>query len=204
MKKGVWIWIGIGVLAAAVVAGALWSAGKSDTGSPGLAGLGGSDGAAGPNGSAGATLPAVGGKTTGDAPRTSMSPTSAPQTPAAPTVSEPVAPGSKLVTITTPPERTLAFIDTDAATPGSSYTITFRVYGTGPGLAGTSLVVAIDKSTPAVGVAKPLDLNGRNVLVKVGAEARGVVEVGGTYTGTLVLREQEGTLEPWLVDAEAK
>lgn len=201
MKKGLWVWIGIGVLAALVVAGALWSAKSTEDGSPLFVGSGESSRTAGNGGDAdGDAEPSEAPPADG----TSKSASPTPQVPPVPTVAEPPAQGAVLVTITTPPAKTLAFIDAGVATPGSEYAVEFRVYGIGPGAAGSSVVVAIDKSTPAAGVAKPFAFTGRNVLLKLSSDAARVVDVGGAYTGTIKLREQEGMLEPWLVDARAK
>lgn len=194
-----WVWLGVGAVAVALVVAAVYTSGSDEGGWDALSGLG--------SGSAGGSDEATGGGSLGGPGAlrpdgTSVIPTDVPQAGMRPTVSAPVAEGAKLVTITVPPQQTLAFVDAGRATADSEYAVTFRVYGKGSG--GASVVIAVDDSKPAAGVAEAFDFRGRNVLARLSGRSAQVVVAGGQYTGTLVLRRQGEVLEPWLQDAKPK
>lgn len=198
MKKAAWAWIGIGVLTAAIVAGALWTAGRGGRGVTG----GADDGK--PAASEAGT--GTGGDVAPNGASASEAPTVTPKAPSAPkpTVAVPVAPGAKLVDISVPPTRTLGFLERKSASANSTYTVEFEVYGWGPGPEGSAVVALVKASTPATGVAKPYDFRNRNVLMRLSFASRKVVTTGGVFSGTLVLRAQEGMLVPWLADARRR
>lgn len=120
----------------------------------------------------------------------------------APTVSRPAAPGAKLVTITVPPAQTLAMISAKNASADSTYSVTFRPYGTGPARAGSpSIIIVVDSSRPGAGVEKPYDFTGRNVLVAAPPDVSKTVSKGGRYRGVIVLKLEGDLLIPLLRDA---
>ena len=113
----------------------------------------------------------------------------------------PAADGAKLATVTAPPAKTLAMITREGATANSAYDVIVRVYGWGP-TSGTiaCAVVLVTQSTPVGDVAKPFDLKGRNVLVKLDPGDAAALTRGGSYRGVITLRPAGDTLTPWLGD----
>lgn len=104
--------------------------------------------------------------------------------------------------VTTPPTRTVAFVDPANASEGSTYTVEFVPYGTGP--APKTLVIAVTSSEPSGAVARPFDLAGRSVLAGTSRlPAKMAVTKGGRYTGTIVLARQGDVLVPMLIRCAA-
>lgn len=106
----------------------------------------------------------------------------------------PVAEGSALATISTPPDSTLAMIDADKLGADASYTITFSPFGYGPPQGGKTVVIRIATAEADNASAQAMDLSGRNMLTLLGQDAE--VAAGGTYTGTLTFRAQGDLLLP--------
>ncbi|MDO8986849.1 MAG: hypothetical protein Q7V14_01315 [Coriobacteriia bacterium] len=109
----------------------------------------------------------------------------------APTIA---AAGKPLKRVVQPPERTLAMLDPNVAKAGTTYSIVFKPYGTGPqsgGLTIAAMVVTAKLQDPG---AKAPDLTGRNVLLVLSDGE--VVESGGSYRATLTLTERGETLLP--------
>lgn len=120
-------------------------------------------------------------------------------TPAPVSSAVPPAKGSSLTTITQPPGPTLAMIEVKAATPGSSYKVTFQPFGATPDTqSGGKYVIAIVKSEPIGHVAKAYKLANRNALVSLATTSAPFPTSGGKYEGTITLKEQGGLLVPWL------
>ncbi len=109
--------------------------------------------------------------------------------------------GSVLTTITQPPDKTLSMLNKDTATAGSTYQVTFSVYGFGPNTASVqTAVVLVSKSVAEGEPAKPFEFTGRNVLVRLDPTAAAALTRGGTYSGVITLRLTGDTLVPWLGD----
>lgn len=110
----------------------------------------------------------------------------------------PVAEGSKLTTITAPPEKTLALLDPKKVAADIEWDIEFSPYGFAPSApdAPKRLVVRVSGAKQTAGKATDLDLKDRNMLVLLGAKQ--TVTLGGEYTGHLVLQQQGGVLAPVL------
>lgn len=109
--------------------------------------------------------------------------------------------GSELATVTQPPAKTLSMLSTDTASAGSTYRVTFRVYGFGPNTGSVkTAVVLVSKSVAEGEPTKPFDFNGRNVLVRMDPTAAAALTRGGTYSGIITLRQSGDTLVPWLSD----
>jgi len=109
--------------------------------------------------------------------------------------------GSELTTVTQPPAKTLSMLSTDTASAGSTYRVTFSVYGFGPNTGSVkTAVILVSKSVVEGEPAKPFDFNGRNVLVRLDPSAAGALTRGGTYSGIITLRQSGDTLVPWLGD----
>ena len=106
----------------------------------------------------------------------------------------PAAPGAKLGRVYQPPAATVAMIDHASAQAGSTYSVTFSPYGTGP-QGPQAMVVRIDRSVPAKGVRKPFRFGGRNALVLI-VPGKTKVSKGGRYAGTLKLVRQGDLLVP--------
>lgn len=116
-----------------------------------------------------------------------------------PAMDQPARVGEQLVVIDNPPPNTVALLDSDQATPGSKYAVTFAPYGVGPSDGeNAQLIIKILGSTPQGGSAKSYQFAGTNVLVSVNPAENGVVSVGGQYQGTLELVDQHGVLVPQL------
>ncbi len=113
----------------------------------------------------------------------------------------PAAPGAELASVTSPPPQTLAMLNKDTATAGSTYSVTFAVYGYGP-TSGTikTAVLSITKSVAEGTPAHPFNFTGRNVLARLDPKAAEALRSGGTYSGTITLRDSGDTLIPWLSD----
>ena len=94
----------------------------------------------------------------------------------------PAAKGKPLAMVRKPPARTLAMVGSGMAHSGDSYRITFRPYGNGPSGA---VVVQVVSSEPVRRTQKPLELSGRNALVRLAAGSK--VTAGGLYAGTIEL-----------------
>ncbi len=120
-----------------------------------------------------------------------------------PSGAEPATDGAALTTVTAPPPKTISALSTSAATPGSEYDVTVRVYGYGPSTGIASIVVLVQTSVPRDTSAKAYDLNGRNVLVRLDPDTQQVMTVGGTYSGTIKLRLTGDALVPWFDDVRA-
>ena len=128
--------------------------------------------------------------------------------PGAPTSGKPGAPlerpkapateGSKLATITAPPDKTLALLDPKKVSADIEWDIEFSPYGFAPSAPGSPkrIVIAITTATKTAGKDTELSLNDRNMLVLL--DAKETVTLGGKYTGHLNLREQGGVLVPIL------
>lgn len=201
-----WMWIGLAVAAAAaLVVVALLTAQDRPPGG----------GASAPEGEATATgVPVAEASGTapskpGTAPASPGAPQPAPggsgsaQPPASTAPAAPVDDGQRLATVTVPPSKTLAMIDSTKASADSTYRVTFKVYGYGPGGGDmSSLVVYVSASTPGKDVEKTFDLAKRNVLCRLNSAELAKVSVGGTYDGTITLRLSGGVLVPWLSDVE--
>lgn len=138
--------------------------------------------------------PTIGGAPTG--------PTQPGQTAPGTRPTAPVAEGSSLATISTPPEQTLAMVDASKLGADATYAITFSPFGYGPPQGGTTVVIRIATAEPNNESAKAMDLNGRNMLAVLGQQAE--VAAGGTYTGTLTFRPQGDLLIPVIADVAAK
>ena len=67
---------------------------------------------------------------------------------------------TKLTNVGTPPPKTIAMIDADAATAGSLYDILFVPYGLGPAGASNRLVIAVKQSKPAAGGREAIRVRG--------------------------------------------
>ena len=130
--------------------------------------------------------------------------TPASRTPAVGAVSPPSAPvlgKEPLAAVGFAPPRTLAFIEPSKAGASDSYTVSFAPYGYGPGGARRSLVVRVNRSTPVGKPKRPYPFQGRNVMLDTSGITVGrVIEVGGTYSGTIVLVPKDGMLVPSLRD----
>jgi hypothetical protein len=112
---------------------------------------------------------------------------------------EPAASGSTLVTITAPPEATLAMIDAEKLAPDARYSIVFSPYGYGPPQGGKTLVIHISTATAENESAKAMDFAGKNMLAVItpgGADTA----VGGTFNATLIFRMQGNALVPVVSD----
>jgi hypothetical protein len=164
-----------------------------------LLGVGGSGATGGiGSGSASGTLTpgATGGSAAGGASGASSMPANPP---------DPVTEPTKLTDVRTPPPHTIAMVDGDGATAGSTYAILFVPYGLGPGGASGKLVIAIKQSTPAAGVEKAFKFEGRNALVDVSRlPADQTVKIGGTYSGELQLVKSGDLLIPTLLSVTPK
>lgn len=114
----------------------------------------------------------------------------------------PVAEGSSLTTISTPPEATLAMIESSKLKADASYTVTFSPFGYGPPQGGRTVVIRIATAEADNESARAMDLNGRNMLAQLGPGTE--VVAGGTYTGTLTFRSQGDLLVPVIGDVSAK
>jgi len=114
----------------------------------------------------------------------------------------PVAEGSALATISTPPEQTLAMVDASKLDADASYTVTFSPFGYGPPQGGRTVVIRITTAEADNDSAQAMDLNGRNILALIGQTAD--VAAGGTYTGTLTFRPQGDLLVPVIANVTAK
>lgn len=111
-----------------------------------------------------------------------------------------VAPeGTALAPLSGPPEGTMAMLETSTVDADATYNVTFRPYGYGPGQAGSSIVVRLEKAEPQNASAQRFDMSGRNVLVSViGADMK--IAEGGAYTAILGFRLRGNLLSPILRD----
>lgn len=128
----------------------------------------------------------------------------APSAPPVERTTEPAPEGSKLTTITQPPEATLAMIEPAKLNDDARYTIVFSPYGYGPSRGGQpSLVVRITQATPTNESAKALDFTDRNLLAtaRTGSDP---IKLGGTYTGVLTFRPEGGLLVPVIGEVKPK
>lgn len=126
----------------------------------------------------------------------------------APRPTEPAKTGSKVTTISAPPEGTVGMLVVPAEFTTARYSITFRPYGWGPGGAqGGRLVIRIDSSKPLDAAAKALakEFAGRNAVVWVQGPVAKTVVLGGTYTGTMAIRKAQGDVGAlYLLEAAPK
>lgn len=103
------------------------------------------------------------------------------------------APGSELTSLTAPPSRTIGMFAVPKGFTSARYAIVFKPFGWGPSGPGTGRLIAqIVSAKPLDEAAKSLahDLAGRNATLWVDAKGLKVVCLGGTYSGTLVVRGQ--------------
>lgn len=112
----------------------------------------------------------------------------------------PAPKGADLATLGGAPPETLAMLDASAATANSRYRIAFQPYGD---VSSGGVVVLVTASEPVGNVEDPYALNDRNVLVTFDSEqVANALTTGGSYRGTLLLRENAGLLTPVLLSAE--
>lgn len=131
-------------------------------------------------------------------------PGTTPSTPPAGRPAEPAVEGSKLTTVTQPPEATLAMIEPSKLKDDARYTIVFSPYGYGPSRGGQpSLVVRITQATGTNESARALDFTDRNLLATT-LTGNDPVTLGGTYTGVLTFRPDGGLLIPVISEIKAK
>lgn len=105
-----------------------------------------------------------------------------------------------LEAVTTPPSRTMAFLDAKQFTAEAVYDITFAPYGTGT--RPDTLVISILTSKPRGKVAKPFDFVGKNALVDMSTlSAETAISTGGMYDGALRLSPEGDVLALTLVTA---
>lgn len=181
------------ILAVALIAGIAFMAGR------------GSRGEASPSGASSGTPKTIANETTSKPapPSPSLSPTpgvgskgaSGTVKPPAPSTVRPTAPaaaGSKLTTITTPPNRTLAMLAASSLPEDARYRITFEPFGTAR-LSGDGLVIAIKTAEPLNASAKTKSFAGRTAFALYG-DASTDVTTGGTYTAELGFRKTGETL----------
>ncbi|MEI7815036.1 MAG: hypothetical protein WCJ13_09615 [Coriobacteriia bacterium] len=109
--------------------------------------------------------------------------------------SVPVTTKTPLATVSVPPTRTVALLDTNAADPNSAYAVTFAPYGFGPSGAGRSLVARITQSTALGKPKKVFEFKDQNVVFDItGIPTEKAIGFGGTYEGTVVLIPQSDVL----------
>ncbi|MHB9004020.1 MAG: hypothetical protein ACYC6C_08135 [Coriobacteriia bacterium] len=117
---------------------------------------------------------------------------------------EPAPEGSKLTTVTQPPEATLAMVEPTKLKEDARYSLVFSPYGYGPSRGGQpSLVIRISTATPTNESAKALDLSDRNLLATA-MPGQNPVTLGGTYTGVLTFRPDGGLLIPVISEVKPK
>jgi len=105
------------------------------------------------------------------------------------------APGSRLTTITTPPEHTVGLLKIPDSVKSAAFSVKFKPYGWGPGgQARGNLVVAVVSSSPAGGdAAKLLDLTGKNASFWAAPTLAARIKLGGSYTGRIAVRIEGDT-----------
>lgn len=105
----------------------------------------------------------------------------------------PAASGSKLATLDTPPEHTVAMVVVPRGFQGADFAVVFTPYGLGPsGPAGGVLVAKILSSKPIGSQAKSLrhDFAGQNVTLYCTPAQLSAITDGGRYQGTMRVRPQ--------------
>jgi hypothetical protein len=93
-------------------------------------------------------------------------------------------------------------IDASRLGADATYTITFGVFGYGPPQGGQTLVIRISEAVAGNESAQAMDMNGRNLLARVGP-GTAPVAVGGTYKGKLEFQAQGDLLIPVLDEIES-
>jgi hypothetical protein len=114
---------------------------------------------------------------------------------AVPRPEAPVTPGTKVPTLTAPPDATIGMLVVTEGFKTATYRISFRPYGWGPGGAqGGRLVVRIDSSVAADAGAKAFDkdFSGRNAVVWVQGGTAQSMTVGGSFAGKMTVRRTQG------------
>lgn len=109
------------------------------------------------------------------------------------TLSQPAAPGTKLHTLETPPDRTEALIVVPRGFSGADFTIVFTPYGLGPtGPTGGTLIAKVVSSKPVGSAARALrrGFAGDNVAMYCSPTVLASITGGGRYRGTLRVRPQ--------------
>ncbi|MDH4140175.1 MAG: hypothetical protein OEV43_06340 [Coriobacteriia bacterium] len=112
--------------------------------------------------------------------------------------------GSELETLTAPPPKTLGLLTLPEGFTSATFRYTFSPYGWGPGgEQGGRLIIKIVKAEPKDGDASEFkDYTGYNASLWVLPELVEKVKVGGTYSGTVVVREQGDVGVLWLTKLE--
>lgn len=104
---------------------------------------------------------------------------------------EPVKQGDALKELKAPPERTIGMIVVPKGFKGAQYSVTFTPYGWGPaGSDGSRLVARISQSMPIDAGAKSLDrdFENRNATLWCSEALADRITVGGSYTGTMLVK----------------
>ena len=114
----------------------------------------------------------------------------------------PAPTGSALVTVTTPPEGTLAMIDASKLKSDAQYEIVFSPFGYGPPQGGQTLVIRVTKAEAKNESASAMDFANRNMLAVLAA-GDDVAASGGSYKAKLTFRVQGDLLIPVIGDIEA-
>lgn len=114
--------------------------------------------------------------------------------------------GSELATLTAPPPKTLGLLKLPEDFESASYEMTFLPYGWGPGGSTSGhLVVKIEKSVGRSGQTDEFrDMNGANASLWTSPQAAAVIEVGGTYVGTVEVRARGDVGALFLTDVKPK
>lgn len=109
----------------------------------------------------------------------------------------PAADGAKLTSLTAPPVRTLGMLKVPEGFTSASYNVQVKPYGWGPrGSGGLRLIVMISSAAPIdeEAIALKRDFANRNATVWVSQQLASTIKLGGTYTGTMVVRRQDSDL----------
>ncbi|MDP2182865.1 MAG: hypothetical protein Q8K99_09915 [Actinomycetota bacterium] len=114
--------------------------------------------------------------------------------------------GSELATLTAPPPKTLGLLKLPEGFTSAVYEMTFSPYGWGPGGPTSGhLVAKIEKSVGRSGQTDEFrDMTGANASLWTSPMAAEVIEVGGTYVGTVEVRARGDVGALFLTDVKPK
>lgn len=122
-------------------------------------------------------------------------------------MSKPAMKGSRLATLSAPPEQTIGMIVVPKDLKAARFRMTFEPYGWGPSAAsGARLIARVQTSEPVDDEAKSIDRDfaGRNLTLWIAPDKAEAIRIGGTYSGVVEVRRQGDVGVMYLVDVAGK